>query len=226
MQRSEEKTMKLSEQTLEVLQNFATINQSLLFKEGDVLRTVSPQKTVLAEVSVPDTFDKQFGIYDLGQFLSAMTLIEGAELDLGENSMNINNGNGQAVTYRYADPSMIVTPPDKGITLPDVDASFTLSDSILKKTLDAARVLGLPEIVVEGDGTNISISAGDTKNSSMNDYKENVEASESVFKHIFKVDNMKMMMLEYNVEISTKGISKFSTADGNVTYYIATESRS
>jgi hypothetical protein len=86
--------------------------------------------------------------------------------------------------------------------------------------------LGLPEIVVEGDGTNISISAGDTKNSSMNDYKENVEASESVFKHIFKVDNMKMMMLQYNVEISTKGISKFSTEDGKATYYIATESRS
>ena len=218
--------MKMSEQTLQVLQNFSTINQSLLFKEGDVLRTVSPQKTVLAEVTVPDTFETQFGIYDLGQFLSAMTLIEGAELDLGENSMNINNGNGQAVTYRYADPSMIVTPPDKGITLPDVDASFTLSDTILKKTLDAARVLGLPEIVVEGDGTNISISAGDTKNSSMNDYKENVEASESVFKHIFKVDNMKMMMLQYNVEISTKGISKFSTEDGKATYYIATESSS
>ena len=74
--------MKMSEQTLQVLQNFSTINQSLLFKEGDVLRTVSPQKTVLAEVTVPDTFETQFGIYDLGQFLSAMTLIEGAELIL------------------------------------------------------------------------------------------------------------------------------------------------
>jgi hypothetical protein len=218
--------MKLSEQTIEVLQNFSTINQSLLFKSGDVLRTVSPQKTVLAEVTVPDNFESEFGIYDLGQFLSAMTLIDDAELKLGDNSMNINNGNGMSITYRYADPSMIVTPPEKGIALPDIDAEFSLSDTILKNVLQAARVLGLPDIIVEGDGTNISISAGDSKNSSMNNYSQNIVKSDSKFRHVFKVDNMKMMMLQYNVEISTKGISKFYTEDGNATYYIATESRS
>ena len=218
--------MKLSEQTIEVLQNFSTINQSLLFKSGDVLRTVSPQKTVLAEVTVPDNFESEFGIYDLGQFLSAMTLIDDAELNLGDNSMNINNGNGMSITYRYADPSMIVTPPEKGIALPDIDAEFSLSDTILKNVLQAARVLGLPDIIVEGDGTNISISAGDSKNSSMNNYSQNIVESDSTFRHVFKVDNMKMTMLQYNVEISTKGISKFYTEDGNATYYIATESRS
>ena len=218
--------MKLSDQTIEVLQNFSTINQSLLFKEGDVLRTVSPQKTVLAEVTVPHNFESEFGIYDLGQFLSAMTLIDGAELNLGENSMDINSGNGESITYRYADPSMIVTPPEKGIALPDVDATFSMSDTILKNVLQAARVLGLPEIIVEGDGTNISITAGDSKNSSMNNYSQKIIESNSQFRHVFKVDNMKMMMLQYNVEISTKGISKFSTEDGKVTYYIATESRS
>ena len=218
--------MKLSDQTIEVLQNFSTINQSLLFKSGDVLRTVSPQKTVLAEVTVPDNFESEFGIYDLGQFLSAMTLIDDAELNLGDNSMNINNGNGMSITYRYADPSMIVTPPEKGIALPDIDAEFSLSDTILKNVLQAARVLGLPDIIVEGDGTNISISAGDSKNSSMNNYSQNIVESDSKFRHVFKVDNMKMMMLQYNVEISTKGISKFYTEDGNATYYIATESRS
>lgn len=218
--------MKLSEQTIEVLQNFATINQSLLFKSGDVLRTVSPQKTVLAEVTVSDTFETEFGIYDLGQFLSAMTLIDDAELNLGDNSMDINSGNGESITYRYADPSMIVTPPEKGIALPDIDAEFSLSDTILKNVLQAARVLGLPDIIVEGDGTNISISAGDSKNSSMNNYSQNIVESDSTFRHVFKVDNMKMMMLQYNVEISTKGISKFYTEDGKATYYIATESRS
>ena len=218
--------MKLSDQTIEVLQNFATINQSLLFKQGDKLRTVSPQKTVLAEVTVPDTFDTEFGIYDLSQFLSAMTLIDEAELNLGETSMNINNGNGEDITYRYADPSMIVTPPEKSLSLPDTGASFTLSDTILSKVLNAARVLGLPEIIVAGDGTNITISAGDSRNSSMNNYSQNITTSNSEFEYVFKVDNMKMMMLEYNVEISTKGISKFSTTDGKVTYYIATESRS
>ena len=140
--------------------------------------------------------------------------------------MNINNGNGMSITYRYADPSMIVTPPEKGIALPDIDAEFSLSDTILKNVLQAARVLGLPDIIVEGDGTNISISAGDSKNSSMTNYSQNIVESDSTFRHVFKVDNMKMMMLQYNVEISTKGISKFYTEDGNATYYIATESRS
>jgi len=219
--------LKLSEQTLQVLQNFSTINQSLLFMKGDVLRTVSPQRTVLAEVTVPDTFETQFGIYDLGQFLSAMTLIDKAELDLDEKEMRIQNLiEEEKIKYVYCDDSMIVTPPEKGIVLPDIDASFTLSEAILTKVLNTARVLGLPEIIVEGDGTNINISAGDSRNPAMNTYSKNIKASESVFKHVFKVDNMKMMMLQYNVEISTKGVSKFSTEDGKATYYIATESRS
>lgn len=218
--------MKLSDQTIEVLQNFSSINQSLLFKEGNVLKTVSPQKTVLAEVHVGDTFERDFGIYDLGQFLSAMSLVDDSVLDLGEQTLTISDGNGTKINYRYADPSMIVTPPEKNLTLPDVNASFSLSEEVLKSVLQAARVLGLPEIIVEGADGKITLSAGDSKNSSMNSYNMTVGTTESTFKHVFKVDNMKMMMLEYNVEISSKGISKFTTEDERVTYYVATESRS
>lgn len=218
--------MKLSDQTVEVLQNFSSINQSLLFKKGSKLRTVSPQKTVLAEVEVGDVFAQDFGIYDLGQFLSALSLIEDPDLDLGDNGMTIGDGNGTALAYRYADPSMIVTPPEKALTLPDVNATFTLSDENLKSVLQAARVLGVPEIIVKGEDGKITISAGDSKNSSMNSFSKAVGNTDEEFEHVFKVDNMKMMVLEYNVEISSKGISKFSTADGRVTYYVATESRS
>ncbi len=218
--------MKLSDQTVEVLQNFSSINQSLLFKKGSKLRTVSPQKTVLAEVEVGDVFAQDFGIYDLGQFLSALSLIEDPDLDLGDNGMTIGDGNGTALAYRYADPSMIVTPPEKALTLPDVNATFTLSDENLKSVLQAARVLGVPEIIVKGEAGKITISAGDSKNSSMNSFNKTVGSTDEEFEHVFKVDNMKMMVLEYNVEISSKGISKFSTADGRVTYFVATESRS
>jgi hypothetical protein len=221
-----ENMMKLSDQTVEVLQNFSSINQSLLFKKGSKLRTVSPQKTVLAEVEVGDVFAQDFGIYDLGQFLSALSLIEDPDLDLGDNGMTIGDGNGTALAYRYADPSMIVTPPEKALTLPDVNATFTLSDENLKSVLQAARVLGVPEIIVKGEDGKITISAGDSKNSSMNSFSKAVGSTDEEFEHVFKVDNMKMMVLEYNVEISSKGISKFSTADGRVTYYVATESRS
>ena len=220
--------MKLSEQTIEVLQNFSSINQSLLFKEGNVLKTVSPQKTVLAEVMVEDTFERQFGIYDLGQFLSAVSLMEAPELELNDNYAYINDGNGSGslIEYHYADPSMIVTPPEKELTLPDVDVSFIFTEDNLKNVLQAARVLSLPEVIVEGVDGNIVVGAGDSKNSSMNRYTKKVGKTESEFRHVFKVDNMKMMMLDYNVEISSKGISKFSTRDGRVTYFIATESRS
>jgi hypothetical protein len=221
-----ENMMKLSDQTVEVLQNFSSINQSLLFKKGSKLRTVSPQKTVLAEVEVGDVFAQDFGIYDLGQFLSALSLIEDPDLDFGDNGMTIGDGNGTALDYRYADPSMIVTPPEKALTLPDVNATFTLSDENLKSVLQAARVLGVPEIIVKGEDGKITISAGDSKNSSMNSFSKAVGSTDEEFEHVFKVDNMKMMVLEYNVEISSKGISKFSTADGRVIYFVATESRS
>ena len=218
--------MKLSEQTVEVLQNFSTINPSLLFKEGTMLRTVSPQKTVLAEVEVGDEFGQDFGIYDLGRFLSALSLIDDPDLDLGESGMTISDGNGTAVDYRYADPSMIVSPPSKALSLPDVNATFILTDSTLEKVLQAARVLDVPEIIVKGEDGVVTISAGDTKNSSMNSFSKKVGSTDEEFVHIFKVDNMKMMVLEYNVEISSKGISKFSTADGRVTYFVATETKS
>tara|TARA_Y100000114_G_scaffold60689_1_gene55690 strand:- start:1954 stop:2610 length:657 start_codon:yes stop_codon:yes gene_type:complete len=217
--------MKLSEQTVEVLQNFSTINQSLLFREGRTLRTVSPQKTVLAEVEVGDEFSQDFGIYDLGQFLSALSLVENPELDLGDNGMTISDGNGTSLNYRYADASMIVTPPEKALTLPDINASFKLSSNVLRDVLQGARVLGLPEIIVKCVDEVVTIEAGDSKNSSMNSYSKKVAIADEDFTHTFKVDNMKMMMLDYNVEISSKGISKFSTEDGRVTYFVATESR-
>ena len=217
--------MKLSEQTIEVLQNFSSINQSLLFKKGTKLRTVSPQKTVLAEVKVGDKFSQDFGIYDLSQFLSALSLIEDPELDLSDNDMTISDGNGTAIKYRYADPSMIVTPPEKSLSLPDVNVSFTLPDTILNKVLQAARTLGLPEIIVKGEDGVITISTSDSNNSSTNTFSKKVGTTEDDFTHIFKVDNMKMMVLEYNVEISSKGISKFFTDDERVVYFIATETR-
>ena len=217
--------MKLSEQTVEVLQNFSTINQSLLFREGRTLRTVSPQKTVLAEVEVGDEFAQDFGIYDLGQFLSALSLVENPELDLGDNGMTISDGNGTSLNYRYADASMLVTPPEKALTLPDINAAFKLSSNVLRDVLQGARVLGLPEIIVKCVDEVVTIEAGDSKNSSMNSYSKKVAIADEDFTHIFKVDNMKMMMLDYNVEISSKGISKFSTEDGRVTYFVATESR-
>lgn len=213
--------MKLSSKTINVLQNFSSINQSLMFRKGSVISTMAPTKTIIAEVTVDDEFEQDFGIYDLGQFLSAFSLVEDANFDFGEESLTISDDCGTTLEYRYTDESMIVTPPEDKVTFPDVDVKFTLSEENLKSVLQAARVLGLPEIIVKGRDGKITISAGDTKNSSMNSFIKTVGKTDKEFQHIFKVDNMKMMMLEYNVEISSDRISKFSTADGLVTYFVA-----
>jgi hypothetical protein len=217
--------MKLSNRTIGVLQNFATINQSLLFKEGNTLRTVSPQKTIFGSVHVDEVFEKEFGIYDLTQFLSALSLIKDADVTFGDAKLVMKNDEGSSISYHYADKSMIVSPPDKTLQLPDVDAKFTLAESVLKNVLQAARVLDVPEILVLSEDENIVIKAGDSKNSSVNTFKKVVGETDKEFSHVFKVDNLKMLMVEYVVEISSKGIAKFATEDGRITYFIATESK-
>ena len=219
--------MKLSTQTIGVLQNFATINQSLLFQEGNVLRTVSPHKTILAEVAITEDVGRKFGIYDLNQFLAAVNLIPNATLDLGEQSLNIGDGATTSIEFRYADESMIVTPPAKSLKLPNVAIKFTITDVILKAVMQAARVLDTPEIIVEIVSGEVFVRAGDSKNSSINSYNKLIGDSviDKDFKCVFNVDNLKIMMLEYDVEISTEGLAKFETTDGRVKYFIATETK-
>lgn len=219
--------MILSEQTINVLQNFATINQSLLFEPGNTLKTVSPQKTILAEVTVKETFPQEFAIYDLSQFLSALSLFTSAELEFFDTHLTISELERNVVSYNYADKSMFIVPPKKSLSLPDSDVKFTLSEKDLKKILQGARILNLQEIIIKNEGENIVVVAGDSKNSSMNSYKiligkldEDVE-----FNHVFKVDNLRIMTLNYNVEISKKGLASFKTADDLVKYFVTTETK-
>jgi hypothetical protein len=215
--------MKISDNTYDVLKNFSTINQSLAFKAGNVVRTVSPQKNILAQAKVSESFPMDFAIYELNQFLGLASLFEDAEVDFGDRNMVISEGTAKA-NYTYADPSMITTPPENNIDLPSVDVSFDMNKSDLKQILNGANQLQLPEVVVRSNNGIIELAATDTKNPTSNEFVRTVGEHGANFKFIFKTENMKFLQKDYKVSISSKGIAHF--AGDNVEYWVATEAGS
>jgi len=217
--------MKLSKETTEILKNFAAINPSLIFQAGNVQKTVSPQKTVLAKANVTESFDKEFAIYDLTQFISTVSMFEDPDLNLGDDSLTITNGKAKT-TLRYAKTDLIQAPPAKEISLPSTEISFTLDASALQSALRAAGVLGLPEIALIGRKGKAYLAAIDSRNDGSNSFEYEVGQSEANYRMIFKIDNLKILNRDYEVRVSAKGISHFKSKTGDVEYWIATEQSS
>ena len=215
--------MQLSEKTISLLKNFSGINQSILFKEGNKLRTISVMKIILAEVQVDEEFERDFGIYDLNQFLNSMSLFKDPQLDFkNESYVTIREGNTRS-KYFFADPAVIVTPPDKSITLPSEDVSFSLNTQQLDKLLKAAAVYGVPDLSVVGEAGVIKLVVRDKKNDTSNDFNIVVGETTDTFTLNFKVENIKVLPGAYDVVISRKLLSRFQSEDKNLTYYIALE---
>jgi len=215
--------MKICDATFDVLKNFSTINQSLAFKSGNVVRTVSPQKNILAQATVSESFPVDFAIYELNQFLGLSTLFEDPDFDFGTARVTIKEGSSKA-NYTYADPSMITTPPEKNIDLPSQEVTFRLTKDDFKRVLNGAHGLQLPEVVVRGADGNISFVATDTKNPNSNEFSAEVGTTDSTFQFVFKTENMKFLPDDYGVTISAKGIAHFNGS--TVQYWVATESNS
>ena len=188
-----DKTMKLSEKTLTLLKNFSNINQSILFKQGSSLRTISVMKNILAEATIDEDLPTDFGIYDLGQFLSGLALHNRPELDFqNEGYVYIKEGRMRS-KYFFADPKGIVTPPEKEITLPSEDVSFTLSTDQLDKLLKAAGIYQLPDLAVVGKNGVVKIQVRDKKNDTSNDFAITVGETDDSFEFNFKVENIKIL---------------------------------
>ena len=215
--------MKLSDKTLTLLKNFSSINQSILFKQGSSLKTISVMKNILAEATIEEDLPTDFGIYDLNQFLNGLGLHQNPDLDF-ENQGHVVIREGRSRTkYFFADPNVIVTPPDKEITLPSEDVSFELSTSHLDKLLKAAAIYQLTDLaVVGGDGV-VKIVVRDKKNDTSNDFSIVVGEPESTFSFNFKVENIKILPGTYDVVVSQKLLSRFTCRDYDLTYYIALE---
>ena len=165
--------MKLSNDTREVLKNFSTINQNLLVKNGNVIGTMSAMKNIVSKATIPDTFDNEFAIYDLNEFLSALSLFKDPTLSFDEKSVNLNEeGGGSNLTYMFSDPS-IVTVPKTDITMPSVDVEFTFTQDTFNQIQKASAVLGVPDVVLKSTaGGNIELLVTDRKNDTSNDFSK------------------------------------------------------
>jgi len=215
--------MKLSDNTLSILKNFASINQSILVKQGSKLRTISVMQNILAEADVGEDFPKDFAIYDLNQFLNGISLHQDPDLDFSNDSHLIIREGKRKVKYFFADPEVIIAPPEKKIDLPSEDVCFQLDHSQLDKLLKAASVYQLPDLSAVGANGVISLVVRDKKNDTSNEYSIVVGETNSEFTFNFKVENIKIIPGTYNVVISQKCISKFTNERYNLDYFIALE---
>ena len=218
--------MKLSSETIEVLKNFSNINQNILIKEGDTVRTMSTMKNILASAKVKEEFGQEFGIYDLTEFLGVMSLVGDPELKFDNNSFLTINGSNAEIKYFFSDPSILISPPDT-FNAPETDVNLAVSQDTLSSVLKASAVMQLPDVVFNkpqaGEPTTISVT--DLKNVTSNSFSEKIDdrATEG-FTFNFKAENLKMIPGSYDVNVSSTAlVSYWNNSVKDVNYWIALE---
>jgi hypothetical protein len=214
--------MKLSSNTTNILKNFSQINQSILIKQGNKLKTISVMKNILAEAEIEEEFEKDFAIYDLNQFLSGLSLYDSPDLDFGESYLTIRDGRRRA-KYFFADPDVIVSPPEKEISLPTRDVCFTVATQQLDKLLKAAAIYQVPDLSAVGRDGKVELVVRDKKNDTSHEFSEEVGETEDEFMFNFKVENIKIIPGTYEVVISSKLLAEFTNKNTDLKYYIALE---
>ena len=222
--------MKLSNETVAILKNFGAINQGILFKPGKTLKTVSSHKNILAEVSIKEDIPAEFGIYDLNNFLSVISLHkDDPSFEFDEKQVTIVGNKGRSkIKYRFTPSNMIVTPPEKQLTMPDAEIKFELTAEDFDWVMRAASVLSSPQVAIESEGKKVSIVTLDLQNDSAHtDALEISEGNGNKFKMVFKTENItKLMPGSYDVYISSKGISHFKNKNVPLQYWVTTEAGS
>lgn len=217
--------MKLSKQTIDVLNNFASINPNLVFNIGNGISTISDAKNIMASAQITETFEQSFGVYDLSEFLSALSLVEDPTLEFSDSYLTIQNQN-TSIRYHYSSPEILTTPPTKKITMPSIDVTVTITDELIGKIKRASNALGHSNLAISGENGKVVLAVMDPKNSTANTYSiildENNSCKET-FNFIVAISNLKIVPGDYTIEISSKLISHFKHSTLPVEYYIALE---
>ena len=217
--------MKLNQNTQDILKNFSLINTNILIKEGTELSTISTMRNIFAKATITESFEKEFGVYDLNQFLAVVSSLNKPELKLEDKFMTISaEGSKSKVKYFYSDPSVIVA-PTKEVNMPEADVTFNLTESNLKELLKMAAILATPDLALVGEkGGDVVLKVCDKKNDTSNNFDivvgENATADYTFY---FKVENIKMMSGNYDVSVSSKSISHFQNTKLPIQYWIALE---
>jgi|TARA_B110000908_G_scaffold97402_1_gene114995 hypothetical protein len=214
--------MKISTNTRDVLKNFSTINSGIRVKQGNKIETISNMKNILAVATISEEFPKNFAIYNLPEFLGATSLLEDPDFQFNDASLSIAD-DSSSLSYFYASEGMVVA-PDKIITMPDADISFDISTQLLSDLNKAASVLGVNDLVLESDGTKVTLTVKDKKNTTSNTFSRTVgEGNGDTYTMYFKIENLKVLEGSYAVQVSSKGISHFQNKDIDLEYFIALE---
>jgi hypothetical protein len=216
--------MKLTNETISVLKNFSTINANLMVKAGSSLSTMSAMKNIVAKADVSEEFPSDFAIYDLNEFLSALSLFGKPDLEFDNDFVIITEeGTSKSLKYWFSDPS-VVTTPSKEISMPSTELTFNLSSDTLNEITKAAAVIGVPDMALAGG----KLMVTDKKNSTANAYETSLDVGDvaAEYKFWFKVENLKVMLGAYDVEVSSKKISHFTNTKLGVQYWIALEPES
>ncbi len=216
--------MKLSKQTLEVLRNFASINQNILIAEGNKLTTRTVAKNIFVEATVTDTFEQELPIYNLSELLGIVSLFSDPEFELSENSVIIRQGKNK-VQYVFASKE-VLDYPDKPIKMPATDASFEMTEENLKSLLKAGSVLSATDLLIQGEDGKINCIVLDPKNPSSNTFTVEVGETDRTFSAYIKLENLKMLPGIYEVNLSSKKIAQFKSKTLDYNYFIANEKNS
>src|SRR6056300_33399 len=215
--------MKFSERTLTILKSFSTINKSIQMKTGNVLKTITPEKTLVASATIPDQIPADACIYDLSRFLSVLSLHKDPDVEFHDKYFTITEGK-QRTRYAFADISMIHTPPEKEIKIPSADVEVDVSWEDLQSVLKAAGILQFSEVAFVGQDGKCYLKAIDSSSQNADDYGAEIGDTTDEFKIIIKTDNLKLLPQDYRVTLSSKGISEFKGED--VTYFVAIDTKS
>lgn len=218
--------MKLSEKTISILKNFATINPSIYIRKGNVIRTIAMSGNIAACVQVSENFNTEFAIYDLNQFLNGLKLYNTPSLIFeDENYLLIKEGS-HTIKYFLTDPSLIFASEDKDIVLPSRDVCFQMDEHQFEKLIRSSAVFGLPDFSVIGENGTIKLIVRQKENSSSNEVAIEVGDTSEEFNLNFKIENLKIIPGSYDVVISRHLISEFTNKSMNLTYFIGLESDS
>lgn len=222
--------MELSNFTMQVLKNFASINSNVVIKPGNTIMTMAEAKNVLGSATVPETFPKQFGIYDLQEFLNVIGLVDSPRVRFEDDYVLVGDSTGRAqIKYYFSDPEML-TSPTKAITMPEPDVKFTLDQGTLNNLKRAAAALGHSEMSITSVDNVIRLSIIESDNSTSNTYSIDVdgETTLSDCNFVININNLKTIPGDYEVEISTKLISKFTnkSVEQDLIYWVALEKSS
>lgn len=214
--------MKISSNTKSILKNFSTINQGIKVKTGNKLETISNMKNILAVATVDENFPQDFSIYNLQEFLGASSLMNDPEFQFGDASLTISDDNS-ALSYFYASEGMVIS-PEKMINMPDAEIKIDISSTLLNELQKAAGVLGVSDLILRSDGTKITLEVTDKKNATSNTFSRTVGEGNGVsYVMNFKIENLKVLDGNYEVFVSSKGISNFKNKDVDLEYFIALE---